>query len=60
MATTSHLVDSIFKCLEKRDWNRYQRYINEQERQHGRRSKARCLNYQEFRTKDNDKYANNR
>ena len=60
MAITSNLVESIFKCLERRDWDRYQRYISEQERQHGRRSKAQRLNYQEFRTKDQTKYANNR
>jgi hypothetical protein len=60
MAITSNLVESIFKCLERRDWDRYQRYIREQERQYGRRSKAQRLNYQEFRTKDQTKYANNR
>jgi hypothetical protein len=60
MALKPNIVESIFKCLERRDWLRYQSYLTEQERLQGRRSRAKRLNYQEFRTRDQAKYANRR
>lgn len=60
MSLKPNIIDSIFKCLEKRDWSRYQSYLAEQERLPGRRSRAKRLNYQEFRTREQAKYANNR
>ena len=59
MSLKPNIIDSIFKCLEKRDWSRYQSYLAEQERR-GRKARSQRLNYQEFRTQDQAKYANRR
>jgi len=59
MALTPNIIESIFKCLEKRDWSRYQSYLSEQDRR-GRKTRSQRLNYQEFRTREQRKYANGR
>jgi hypothetical protein len=60
MALKPNIVESIFKCLERRDWLRYQQYLSEREQLFDRQSKAKRLNYQEFRTQEQAKYSNNR
>ena len=59
MSLKPNIIDSIFKCLEKRDWSRYQSYLSEQDRR-GRKARSQRLNYQEFRTQDQAKFANRR
>jgi hypothetical protein len=46
------LAESILKCVEKRDWADYQRYLSGEGPKLNQGPQEKPMNYQEFRTRD--------
>ncbi len=52
------LAELILKCVEKRDWADYQRYLSDDCQEREEQPQGRQMNYQEFRTQDQHYHPN--